>query len=147
MKPHSVQTFFLPKRFASHQTTIRYDTYNLAHRLLNRTDSSYVFVPIRSLQYLAIIEARDIWFVDSLAYAVSANEGGRLITVSWHTTTTERASLEDNIAMEVTYYERDMHDIQIRLTGEFRAAIELMDKRYRDQQIPAEGAKILPLAR
>jgi hypothetical protein len=146
MPPHTPQTFILPDQFAQKTSTIRADAYNLAHTLLKRTDSHYVFVPIRSMLYLAIIEAHDIWFVDSQAYAVKDNEGGRLITVSWHDDPAiARSALNENMALRVVYYQQDRSDIQGRLNQEFYQAMLLMDQRYRDQQIPGEGARILNL--
>jgi len=119
-------------------------TYNLAHILLNRTTSDHVLVPIRSMQYLAVIDGNDFWFVDSLAYAVNEKEGGRMITVSWHTEKAiDRHSLGQNIPLKVIFYERDMKDIQLRLSSEFFQAMQQMDQRFRDQQIPAEGARII----
>ncbi|MDQ1313928.1 MAG: hypothetical protein QG662_37 [Pseudomonadota bacterium] len=38
-------------------------TYNLAHTLLSRTDGC-LFVPIRSLQYMAVLDAEEFIFVD-----------------------------------------------------------------------------------
>jgi hypothetical protein len=146
MQPHSKQTFFLPDRYSSQQSTLRSDTYNLAHTLLNRTASGHVFVPIRSLQYLAVIDGNDIYFVDSLAYAVNDNEGGRMITISWHPSVTiERESLKQNIAMSIIFYAHDMTNIQSRLYHEFHQAMKQLDQRYRDQKIPAEGARIIAL--
>jgi hypothetical protein len=43
----------------------------------------------------------------------------------------------------VVFYEQDNRELQLRLVAEFRQAIELLDKRYRDQRLPAKGAKIL----
>jgi len=45
----------------------------------------------------------------------------------------------------VVYYARKDTTAQLRLVTEFKQAMELMDKRYRDKVIPAEGARILPL--
>jgi len=145
-KQHDYQTFFLPNRFSEKHSTLPSTHYNLAHTLLNRTKSEYIFIPIRSMQYLAIIDGNDFWFVDSQAYAVSNEEGGRMITVSWHPDPgLEKESLDQHHPMKVVFYERDMSDIQIRLCGEFYQAMQLVDQRYRDEQIPVEGARILPL--
>lgn len=148
MQQHTQQTFFLPRQFSGQSSTIASTTYNLAHTLLNRTDSDHIFVPIRSLQYLVVIDGNDFWFVDSQAYAVNENEGGRMITISWHTEAElYRDSLEQNIPMKIIFYDQDMQAVQLRLTGEFYQAMQLMDQRYRDQQIPAEGARIIELKR
>jgi hypothetical protein len=146
MNTHNQQTFFLPDPCTDKSSVIRAETYNLAHTLLNRSDSGYVFVPIRNMQYLAVIDGHDIWFVDSQAYAVSHNEGGRLITISWHTDPAmERHALNENIPLRVVFYANNMGDTQLRLSGEFHSSMLLMDGRYRDQQIPDEGARIIHL--
>jgi hypothetical protein len=91
------------------------------------------------MQYPAIIDGKDFWLLDSLAYAVKDADGGRIITVSWHTDSgIDRESLEQNIPMEIIFYDHDMKDIQLHLRREFMRTMKLMDKRYRGQQIPAE---------
>ncbi len=148
MQSHSIQTFFLPDQFSQKTSAMRADCYNLAHTLLKRTDSDHVFVPIRSMQYLAVIDGDDFWFVDSQAYAVNENEGGRMITVSWHSNAAlDRKALNEQVPIQVVFYDRDMVQIQLRLTGEFHQAMLQMDQRYRDQQIPQEGARIIKLSR
>lgn len=147
-QPYTQQTFFLPRIFKQYPSTIRSDCFNLAHTLLNRAKSPHVFVPIRSMQYLAVIDGNEVWFIDSLAYAVEHNEGGRLITISWRISNhTERQSLDQNIPMDIIFYARDQQEIQLRLTGEFYQAMSQMDQRYRDEQIPSEGARIIKLNR
>jgi len=147
MTAHDTQSFFTPDEFSRKKSRLLAAAYNLAHVLLNRSQSSHVFIPIRSLQYLAIIEKNAFWFVDSLAYAVSGNEGGRLIRVSWHPiiSATERDGLTQHMDCEVIYYGEDMSDIQTRLTGEFYQAMLQIDQRHRDS-LPSNGKiKILPL--
>lgn len=147
MTAHDTQSFFTPEPFFCLQISLPSRIYNLAHILLNRSEYPHVFIPIRSMQYLAIVEQDVFWFVDSLAYATRGNEGGRLITVSWHPLLTagERDSLSQHMDCHVIYYEQDMHEVQTRLLGEFYQAMHLIDQRYRDQHIPGGGAQILPL--
>lgn len=147
MPAHETQSFFTPDEFCCCQEPLLASTYNLARVLLNRSGSEHVFVPIRSIQYLAVVEAANFWFVDSLAYAVRGTEGGRKITVSWHPAqpNSEREGLDQHLDCRVVYYEKDMSDIQTRLRGEFFQAMQQLDQRYRDRHIPAGGAKILSL--
>lgn len=148
MTAHHTQSFFTPDEFCCLQEPLLSSTYNLAHLLLNRCQAEHLFVPVRSMQYLAIVEANTFWFVDSLAYAVRRNEGGRMITVSWHpVNTAKRESMEQHIDCRVMYYDRDMSDVQNRLRREFYQAMLLLDQRYRDRYIPAEGARILQFSR
>ena len=98
------------------------------------------------MQYLAIIEADTFWFVDSLAYAVRNNEGGRLIAVSWHPVLSarDRANLNQHMTCRVIFYGEDRSDIQTRLQRELFTALQLLDQRYREKNIPQNGAQILP---
>jgi hypothetical protein len=98
------------------------------------------------MQFLAVMDKDEIVFVDSQSYAVSENEGGRLILIAWKFPGThDRDALSDPVPCDVIFYERKDRDTQLRLVREFRESLELMDQRYRDEQMPAEGAKILRL--
>jgi hypothetical protein len=98
------------------------------------------------MQFLAVIDKDEIVFVDSQSYAVSEDQGGRLILIAWQFKDVhDRESLTDPVSCEVVFYEQDNSDTQLRLVSEFRKAMELMDQRYRDEQMPPKGAKILSL--
>jgi hypothetical protein len=45
----------------------------------------------------------------------------------------------------VVFYGKSNNDIQLRLIADFRQALMLLDQRYRNAQLPVEGAKILRL--
>lgn len=147
MAAHDTQSFYTPDAFLCQQDRLLSETYNLAHVLLNRSHTDYLFIPIRSLQYLAVIEKEIFWFVDSQAYAVKGDEGGRLITISWSPVliANEREGLNQHMGCHVIFYGKDMSEVQNRLRGEFYQAMKLIDQRYRDSHIPSSGAKILPL--
>ena len=144
--PHSTASFFTPEAYATHDDLILAKTYNLAHTLLHRSEQNHLFVPILSMQYLAIIEASTFWFVDSMAYAVQDGEGGRIITISWkpQIEAHDREGLDQHMACHVTYYGDDQSEIQNRLRGEFLQAMELIDERYREKLPVDQGVRILP---
>ena len=147
MTAHRSHSFFTPDEFSCQHDTLLSQTYNLAHVLLNRSQANHLFVPIRSMQYLAIIERDDFWFVDSMAYAVRGEEGGRIITVSWHPVLTagKRIGLSQHMDCRVIFYDRDMSDVQSRLRGEFFKSMQLMDQRYRESLVSDGEVKILAL--
>ncbi|MEA1889757.1 MAG: hypothetical protein U9N50_08270 [Pseudomonadota bacterium] len=146
MPDNTKVTFFLPGEYERKDWSVPADIYNLYRLLLNKSTAGSVFVPIRSMQFLAALDQHEIIFVDSLAYAVSDNQGGRVILISWKFPThPERESLTEAVPGEVVYYARKSDTVQLRLATEFKQAMELMDSRYRDQTIPTEGARILPL--
>ncbi len=140
------ETFFLPKEISRKPWHVPAAIYNLYHSLQARSQTGHVFVPIRSMQFMAVLDKNEIVFVDSQSYAVSKDEGGRLILIAWKFAAShDRDALSDPMPCEVVYYEQNNPDLQLRLIAEFQHAIELLDQRYRDEQLPAEGAKILSL--
>jgi len=147
MTAHDTQSFFTPNEFSCQKSRLLSQTYNLAHVLLNRNKSSHLFVPIRSLQYLAVIEKNAFWFVDSLAYAVRGDEGGRLIRVSWHPliNANQREGLTQNMDCRVIFYGDDMSEIQKRLNSEFYQSMLQIDQRHRDSLPTDCKVRILPL--
>ncbi len=147
MTAHDTQSFFTPDVFFCQKTRLLSNTYNLAHTLLKRSTSDHLFIPIRSLQYLAIIEKNTFWFVDSLAYATRGNEGGRLIKISWHPliSACQRESLIQHMDCRVIFYGNDIQEIQNRLNIEFYQAMLLVDQRHRDSVKTNCTVSILPL--
>ena len=146
MSGDNTETFFLPEEYERKDWSVPADIYNLYRSLLNKSSTGNVFVPIRSMQFLAVLDKNEIIFVDSLAYAVSDSQGGRIILISWKFTSHhDRESLTDAVPCEVVYYARKDSTAQLRLVTEFKQAMDLMDQRYRDKKIPAEGARILTL--
>ena len=146
MTAHDTQSFFTPDEFFCQKTRLLAKVYNLSHILLKRCHSTHLFVPIRSMQYLAIIEKNAFWFVDSLAYAVRGDEGGRLIRVSWHPFihANQRESLTQDMDCRVMFYGEDMREVQTRLNGEFYKAMLLMDERYGHAIKVGSKVNILP---
>ena len=147
MTAHDTQSFFKPKVFSSQTSRLVSTTYNLAHVLLNRSESDHLFIPIRSLQYLALIEKDAFWFIDSMAYAVQDDEGGRLIKISWHPLipVSQREGLTQHMDCEVNFYGEDMSLMQTRLNNEFYQAMLQIDQRHRDTISSTGSIKILSL--
>ena len=79
----TTETFFLPKEVERKQWAVPADIYNLYRSLLKRCKIGHVFVPIRTLQFMAVLDNNEIVFVDSQSYAYSKDEGGRLIFIAW----------------------------------------------------------------
>lgn len=140
------ETFFLPKEVERKQWSVPAEIYNLYRALWQRNLTGHVFVPIRNMQFMAVLDKSEIVFVDSQSYAVSKDEGGRLILVTWKfAESIDRDALADPVPCEVVFYDKYDSNLQLRLVSEFRQAMGLLDKRYRNEQLPAKGAKILRL--
>jgi hypothetical protein len=119
--------------------------YNLCRLLLSRCPTQSVFVPIRSMQYLAVINREEVIFVDSQNYAVHEGQGGRLIVQSWvidmHS---GQDSLSEPVLIERIYYSDRGDEIQRRLMSEFPPALKLYDERQRGGMGQCLTAMVLP---
>lgn len=107
--------------------------YNLAHTLLARGGDA-VFVPIRSMQVLAIIDREEIVFVDS--------RHRHLVETAWQRfAPRSRSALDEPVPYEAVHYSRESAAAMARLQGEFAAALRALARK---SETPGE-ADILSL--
>ncbi len=91
-------------------------TYNLAIQLLARSKTGNVFLPIRAMQYLAILDDREFIFIDGHSKS--------LIDIAWqHFHPQKRETLEEPVEYEAAYYFEHSKDLMNRLQGEFHKAL------------------------
>lgn len=110
-------------------------TYNLAHTLLARAGKC-LFVPIRSLQYMAVLDAEEFIFVDS--------QNKAWIELAWQRFHPQaRTSLDERVPFDVVYYRPRAEETMKRLPGEFLKALQALAGR----DMPAQDARVLPLVR
>jgi len=116
------ETFYRRDEVARESRTLPATTYNLAHVLLARTAGGCLFVPIRSMQYLAVLDNEEFIFVD--------REGGRMIEIAWqHFRPGERAALDAPVAYEAVYYSSMGAQTMPRLQAEFHKALMQLEQR------------------
>jgi hypothetical protein len=98
------------------------ELYNKILLLFSRLHKGNLFVPIRSMQYLAIIDAKEIVFVDG--------QGPRVVELAWQRfRPQEREDLHAPVSYECVYYERKGVQTMRRLQGEFFKALEVIEAR------------------
>jgi hypothetical protein len=91
-------------------------TYNLAHTLLARSPNGGLFVPIRSMQYLAILDAEEFVFLDG--------ERKCWIDIAWQDFRPQvRASLDEPVPYQAVYYQPDAAQLMARLQAELPRAL------------------------
>jgi hypothetical protein len=74
------------------------------------------FVPVRSMQLLAVITRDEVIFVDNLNYAVHEGRGGRLIMLAWDLSKGEqRDSLSGPVPLEIVLFHDNTRDLHARL--------------------------------
>lgn len=94
-------------------------TYNLAITLLSRCATRHLFVPIRSMQYMAIIDHEEFVFIDG--------ERKCWIDIAWQNFKPQaRDALDQPVAYEAVYYSKNMPSVMIRLQSEFPAALQAL---------------------
>jgi len=121
------------------------EVFNLYRALLIRNDNNPVFVPIRSMQYLTVLDQHKIYFIDSQAYAVADNTGGRMILLAWQfDKALQRDSLNKPAPCNMIFYEHKNDEVRLRLIPEFKQAMESIDQRYRDRLPKQDVINIIP---
>ena len=97
--------------------------YNLAHTLLARAGNC-LFVPIRSMQYMAVLDAEEFIFVDS--------QNKAWVELAWqHFQPQARTALDERVPFELVHYLPQATDTMKRLPGEFHQALQLLAGRNR----------------
>lgn len=101
-------------------------TYNLAHTLLARSADGCVFVPIRAMQYLAILDAEEFVFLDG--------ERKCWVDIAWRNFHPQsRTALDEPVPYQAVYYRPDSAQLMCRLQAELpRALHELAGKEHPD---------------
>jgi hypothetical protein len=136
----SQELFFRPEPIQQHTMTIPAALYNRCRLLLSRSERGHLFVPIRSMQYLAVIDSEEVIFVDSQAYAVRHGEGGRMIMISWcFHQARNRNSLTEPVSIEVLHHHPAIEGVATRLQGEFNKALIELEQRGHG---PADGPRV-----
>jgi len=113
-------------------------TYNRLTVLFARGAREPLFVPIRNIQYLAIVDREEVIFVDGARR--------RFIQVAWQDfSRQQRASLQDPVDYQQIYYEPTGIDIAPRLPSEFLHALMAMESKQAERI--AGDASVTPLKR
>jgi len=92
-------------------------SYNLAKLLLARSEQKLLFVPIRDMQYLAVLTPREFIFVDG--------QGMRQkVQLAWQAfRPQERTRLDQPVAYEAVYYSAQAKPLRRRLESTFFQAL------------------------
>jgi hypothetical protein len=121
-------TLFFDRELASEERQLPAETYNLARVLLGHNGMEPVFVPIRCMQYLAIVDRNEIIFVDGIDKSRAA-----LAWTDFHPQ--KRSGLQDPVSYTARYYQPGAAQTMLRLQSEFLPALKaLRSKQSHPQQ-------------
>lgn len=110
--------------------------YNTLKVVFASVSDEAVFIPIRNLQFLAIVDRAEVVFVD--------RHHSRFVEIAWqHFRPDKRDSIDDPVAYDQVVYEQLDRTVAARLPGEFFLAL----KAYREKnlQLPDGEADVIPL--
>lgn len=130
-------SFIRGDELSRQQCSMSADLYNKIHLLFARLKDDHLFVPIRSMQYLAIIDNEEIVFIDGL--------GPRTIEFAWQAfRPQERDDLREPVNYQCVIYDPRAEQTMQRITGEFFAALDSLEKR---RPVPSGLSTVTPLNR
>lgn len=116
------ETFYRSEEIGREARTLLAAVYNLAHTLLSRARNGCLFVPIRRMQFLAVLDVEEFIFVD--------REAGRYIDLAWREFRPQaRRSLDEPVAYQAVYYGGEAASRMTRLLGEFPRALQELEQR------------------
>ncbi len=119
-------TVYRDRPLTRESRTLPAAVYNLARTLQARSPSGVAFVPIRSMQVLAILDAEEFVFLDS--------QYKSWVMVAWRQFRPDaRAALDEPVTFESVCYEEDGVEAMKRLPQEFhQALVDLASKQKID---------------
>jgi hypothetical protein len=110
--------------------------YNATRILLEHSREGVVFVPIRSMQYLAVVDREEIIFLDS--------EYKSWVEIAWQTfRPQQRCSLNEPVPFEVVYYSPEAMETLKRLLSEFPPALKALAAK----NAPTTAAQVIKFDR
>lgn len=131
--PH-YESFFRAKVLGEEQRSLPANHYNAMRLLLDYSGRPCVFVPIRTMQYMAVIDHEEVIFVDS--------QRKTDIEFAWrHFRPQTRESLQDPVPYHLEYYQPRAQQSLLRVQGEFFQAVQTLSKRLRRQEKSSPNAQ------
>lgn len=116
-------TVYRETPLAQEALTLPATTYNLLHSMLARSNG-VLFVPIRSMQFLAIVDAEEVVFVDHLSKTQ--------VEVAWQAFRPQaRSALDEAVPYTAVLYFENGAEILRRLLSEFLPALKALAGKER----------------
>lgn len=132
------ESFYRGDELGSETRSLPAETYNTMRLLLDYSESNCVFVPVRSMQYMAVIDKEEVIFVDGL-------KAKKVIELTWRSfKPQERENLIDPVSYSFTHYDEIAIETMKRLQWEFDKALHIQYDRLKEKLLVKE-ADVIPL--
>ncbi|RLA43395.1 MAG: hypothetical protein DRR42_21810 [Gammaproteobacteria bacterium] len=132
----TLETFIRPVELSRKSLCLGSSIFNAYRLLISRDADGFVFLPLRNIQFQAIVSSDEILFVDSFGpYHSDVKTGGRCISFAWQfSDIKQRNSITHSADYEFVRY-CDHSDVDNnRLVSEFSCALEY----HRQNQLSLE---------
>lgn len=127
-------SLYRDEALSTESRALRAQTYNMGHVLLAKNPDGVVFLPIRSMQFLAILDTEEWVFVDG--------EKKHLIEVAWQKFRPQvRNAIDEAVPFEAVFYTEASLSLMPRLESAVHEA--LFQEVNRGQQEKQQG-NVLP---
>jgi len=114
--------FYREKPIKRIPRTLPAHCYNKLHLLFSHSKDEQLFIPVRSIQFLAVIDKHEVFFADAIHR--------QTVILSWnHFKPQQREKLDQPVEFMCEIYEPEWLDVMIRLHGEFYVALEQFEKK------------------
>jgi hypothetical protein len=145
MSMYTRETFVCDVELERRSWTLPAGLYNCMRLLLSRAADSHVFVPIRRMQYLAVIDAEATLFIDSLGgYVVQGGQGGRPVELAWYSYRPQRRqTLHEPVPCKVVYYHPRAVQTMHWLVAAFDDAVRQQLANRQDKRVGT--GRVVPL--
>jgi len=129
---NQIETFHRGDELGRQPSLMPASSYNEMYTLFHRSEKSCLFVPIRLMQYMAVIDHEEVIFVDSMKKA--------LVEFSWKNFHPQsREKLTDVVPYEFVYYDLKALETIKRVQMEFSKCIHQMMGR---EQLKLGGSQL-----
>ncbi len=127
--------FYRGEKLGNESRTLSATTYNNLKRLFKRSEESKILVPVRKMQYLAVVKKDEIVFVDIHLQSV--------IEFAWYSFQPHsRIGLSSPVDFQFCWYNIKAQETMQRMPNEFSGAIEAQLEQLRKEE-PGTGNNLL----
>lgn len=123
---HYQEKFYRGDTLGTEICALSAETYNNMRRLISRHDGPQVFVPVRSLQYMAVVSDQEVVFVDLHIQRVTELSWSRFQANS-------RGSLSSPVSYSCAWHNNKAHERMQKITVEFAESLKTLLGKLRDK--------------
>ena len=121
------EKFYRGDTLGTESCTLSAETYNNIRHLMSRHEGPQVFVPVRSLQYMAVVSETEVIFVDIHIQ--------RVTELSWSGfQSSDRDSLNSPVSYSCSWHNSKAREHMHKIPIEFAESLKVLLNKMRDKE-------------